>query len=278
LLFATEAIPWETKQLFDKSVQLRQLDVSEQYGIMMFTDFKGRMCVFRLGEFAQIMSDSNWDQSLTKTKNDFKEHRLDFISSCHTYAINKQLVSNANEASSLRVVAACGKKLILFQLRNQQCTNQKMCSACANLASTGNSNSSSSNNSSSGNGILMNKSSSAHNLSTLEPAAAGDVSSLFQIFKEITCSDVPQIVNIIETYNGETYLLIAYKSRCEIIDERTGDYLRIFQFNPMATIRSIVELYDNKQLEILVTHNCNVCCKFILFVLIPNFAKEIESI
>ncbi len=221
---------------------------------MMFTDFKGRMSVFRLSEFTQIMSDSNWDQTLTKTKNDCKEHRLEFISGCHAYAINKQLVSSTDDCSSLlRIVAACGKKLILFQLRSQQCTTQKLCSACVAASAA----------SPQQTPLSMNKSSSAHNLGTLE-FPTGDVSSLFQIVKEITCPDVPQIVNIIETFNGETCLLVAYKSRCEIIDEKTGDYLRIFQFNPMSTIRSIVELYDNKQLELLVTHNCKLIYKSLL--------------
>ena len=67
---------------------------------------------------------------------------------------------------------------------------------------------------------------------------------------------MPQIVSLVETFNGENYIIAGYKSKCEIIDEKTGDLVRLFQFNPMSSIRSIVELYDNQQLEILVTYNC----------------------
>ncbi len=75
-------------------------------------------------------------------------------------------------------------------------------------------------------------------------------------FKEIICFDVPQIVNLVETFNGDSFIVAAYKNKLEIMDQMTGDLLRLYQFNNMSTIRSIVELYDNKQLELLVTHNC----------------------
>lgn len=242
----SEAIPWETKQLFDKSVQLRQLDVSESYRLMLFCDFKGRMYVFRLHEFHQIMSDSNWDQSLTKTKIDCKEHKLDFINSCHVYAIKKQIVADSCN-SNLEVVAACGKKLVLFQSKQSlnSYNNNKLCSSCQQQQQTNWRD-------------TVNKSSSFQNLVDTSETSAFDVSSLFQVKKEINCSEVPNIVNIMDTYSGETYVLVAFKNRCEIIDEKNGDYLHIFQFNPLSTITSVVELYDNQQLEILVTHNCNL--------------------
>jgi hypothetical protein len=71
---------------------------------------------------------------------------------------------------------------------------------------------------------------------------------------------LPQIINLIEIVNGENYsqyILVAYKSKFEIISEKTGDCLQQFQFCSMSTIRSIVELYDKEKLELLVTHNSN---------------------
>ncbi len=159
-------------------MQIRQLDISESYGLIIFCDFKGRVCVFRLNEFSQIMSDSNWDQSLTKTKLDCKEHKLDFISSCHTYAISKQPISNKNNNNNtLKILAACGKKLILFHLRNQQCSAAKMCSACSAFVGNNSTKSASNSNSKSN----LNKSSSAQNLAYTD--FFNDVSSLFQIKK-----------------------------------------------------------------------------------------------
>ena len=211
------------------------------------------MCVFRLCEFNQIMSDSNWDQSLTKNKIDCKEHKLDFINSCHVYAINKQLVSKKD---TFKVVAACGKKLILFQLKTQQCTSQKMCPACSNasMMMDGNQINNNATGGSSSNGTSIKSSFSAQNLENLE--CSNDMSGLFQIKKEIICFEVPQIVNVVDTFNGESYIIVGYKAKCEIIDQNSGEYLHLFQLNPLSSIRSIVELYDNKQLEMLITHNC----------------------
>jgi hypothetical protein len=74
--------------------------------------------------------------------------------------------------------------------------------------------------------------------------------------KELVCSDMPQLVNIIETFTGENYVLVAFKNKCELICEKTGDLLRQYTFSTLATIRSIAEVYDNNKLEFLITHNC----------------------
>lgn len=70
------------------------------------------------------------------------------------------------------------------------------------------------------------------------------------------CSDVPQLVSLVETFKAENYILVAYKNKCELLCEKTGDLLRQYTFSALATIRSIGELYDNNKLEFLITHNC----------------------
>ena len=72
-------------------------------------------------------------------------------------------------------------------------------------------------------------------------------------------SDTPQLLNLIESISGDlnlNYILVAYKNKCDLISEKTGDCIRQFQFNQLSTIHSLVELYDNDRLEILVTHSC----------------------
>lgn len=76
--------------------------------------------------------------------------------------------------------------------------------------------------------------------------------------KEINCSEVPQLINLIWIQPNDlssSYIMVAYRNKCELICERTGDVLRQFQFGHLSTIRSMVELYDNERLEVLVTHS-----------------------
>lgn len=227
-----EAIPWEIKQIFDKTVQLRQIDICDQFGLMIFCDFKGRICVFRLSEFAQIISDSSCDQSQAKTKAHCKERKLEFLSGCHVYAISKQLV---NKADNFKIVAACGRKLILIQYKSPSATSN-MCNNCAANHS-------------------ISSSPSSQNLGNIDPSSA-DLLKLFLFRKEIICSDVPNLINLVASFTGENYILAGYKNKCELIAEKSGECLKQFQFNQLSNIRSIVELYDNHQLEILVTYNC----------------------
>lgn len=89
-------------------------------------------------------------------------------------------------------------------------------------------------------------------------ADRNDLTKMFQIRKEFTCSDVPNLINLVTSFSGENYILVSYKNKFELLSERTGEVLKQFQFNPMSNIRSIVELYDNQKLEILVTYNCKL--------------------
>ena len=121
-----EAIPWDLKQIFDKTVQVRQLDVCEQYGLMMLLIDKGRICVFKLNEFNQILNDSNWEQNQAKTRVNCKEHKIEFISGCTLYALSKQATSRT---SSFKFVAACGKKLLIVETKCSNLCSLFECSA-----------------------------------------------------------------------------------------------------------------------------------------------------
>lgn len=329
-----KALPWDIKQIFDKSVQLRQLDICELNGLMIMCDLKGHISVFRLCEFAHFLTDSNWDSVQTKTKAHCKERRLDFMpGACQAYAIGKQLLvnksnnnnasnananqtSNSNNKSSsssssscceqpaFRMIAACGRKLLLIEYNNSSPSSSSM--SCLHSSMMCNSCNVALNSSSIANSIMQNpivgvtQLTSSSNLpatsSTSSPAATAaaplsssasgqnlcgvggggggeaamlsmmsaamtsldrnDIVKMFQIKKEFTCSDVPNLINLVTSFSGENYILVSYKNKCELLSERNGECLKQFQFNPMSNIRSIVELYDNNKLEILVTYNC----------------------
>lgn len=225
-----EAIPWEIKQIFDKTVQLKQIDIADLYDLMVFCDLKGRLCVFRLSDFSRILSDSSLDESLAKTKIHCKENKLEFVNGCHLYAISKQL-SNDNE---LKIAAACGKKITIFTFK------QKLNYSCPNCAISKKN---------------IPSSSSFQNCQNTE-ATKTDVTKMFQIKREINCLDVPSFINLIETFKDDYYVLVGYKNRCELLSSNSGELLKLLNFNQLSVIRSIVDLYDNSEPEILVSYNC----------------------
>jgi hypothetical protein len=93
---------------------------------MIFLTEKGRICVFKLSDFSQIMTDSFWDQTQVKSKSECKEHKLEFVNGCHLYAISKQLI---NKSSHFKIAAVCGRKIILIKYK---CFNNNICVTCCN--------------------------------------------------------------------------------------------------------------------------------------------------
>lgn len=233
-------------------MQIRQLDVWEQYGLLVMLLEKGRICIFKLNELNQLLNESNIEQS--KNKNDCRQHRLEFLHSCNVYALKKQPI---NSSECFKIVAACGRKLVIIEsnLSNQS----NICDSCITNLNASN--------------IVINNSStnplftemSSLNLNNMPTITqqfdsnstpnlndfVNDISSLFQIKKEFMCSDIPVQLNIIESVLDDTYsqyILIAYRNKCELISEKTGECLRYIQFSQMSAIRSIVELYDNEKI------------------------------
>jgi hypothetical protein len=278
-------LPWDIKQIFDKSVQLRQLDVCEMFGFMVFCDFKGHMSVFKLNEFNQILSDSNGENSQIKSKVHCKERRLEAVSGCHLYAIGKQLINK-----NLKLLAACGRKLYLIEYVNSANSQTNVCNSCASLmnnssvsnqlalvglpsiqAATSISSSNSCQNLPLSNDMInanANNNNNNYNPSNMIPSnvnANNDITKMFVVKREINCSDVPCLINLVDSFSGENYILVAYKNKCELFSEKQGECLRQFQFNQLSNIRSIVELYDNHKLEILVTYNCKCLRLFFNF-------------
>lgn len=231
--------------------------------MIILTD-KGRICVFKLSDFNHILSDSHWDESQIKTKLECKEHKIDFVNACHTYALSKYLIK---QNDTFRIAAACGKKLLIIDVKNN------VCNSCASVKMSQNaSNSNNTNN--------VTTLSTSNQSNEANEKREDNIINDFYLKKEITLSDVPQLINIVDTFTSEHYILVGYKNKCELLSERSGESLRQFQFNSLSTIRSIVELYDNNKLELLATHNCNSTLLQIeitstsLFCKLINFIKD----
>jgi len=243
---------------------MRQLDIIEQLGLMIFLNDRGRICVFKLSEFSQLLNDSSSSEA-AKTRAHCKERKLEFPQQCTVYT---QSTNHVSKNGIFKLMAACGKKIYVMESR---CVN---CGNTGNNTNTNNSQYNSDMNSSINDYIVYNASyisdvnnniNLSINNSSLSEIDLPNFSS-FIVKKELNVSDVPQLMKIIE--NMETTLIIcAYKSKCEVISEKTGECLKQFQFSHLSTIRSIVELYDNDKLEILLTHSCKHIHIFITFLL-----------
>lgn len=106
---------------------MRQLNICEQLGIMIFLNERGRICVFKLSEFNSILNDNNSEQGHSKSRAHFKEHKLDSVQGCSVYALRKnQMTRNG----IFKIVAACGKKLLVLETK---CTGSNIVSEASSI-------------------------------------------------------------------------------------------------------------------------------------------------
>lgn len=113
-ILSTEAIPWELKQIFDKSVQIKQIDVCEQMGIMFFLNDRGRIYAIKLTEFNQILNESNLEP---KTRVHCKDYKLEIIHGCNFYTMSNQFLL---KPAPFKFVAVCSKRLLIVELKASQ--------------------------------------------------------------------------------------------------------------------------------------------------------------
>ncbi|CAD5123259.1 DgyrCDS11618 [Dimorphilus gyrociliatus] len=93
------------RQLFDKSVIVKQLTVSEAHGLLIFraTGKDSRIHAFRLTDFE---GESN--EEIIRNKSDIKERKLEGSKGSHLYAVSRP------GCSHLRMVVCVGKKLLVY--------------------------------------------------------------------------------------------------------------------------------------------------------------------
>lgn len=101
--------------IFDKSFQVRQLGVLEDYGIVLIRGGSltnrdaHRIHVFRLREF-QPRNDE--ETLLCRSRAEVKERRIERTRGCHLYA------SSRINGGQLRLIVAVNRKLQLFQWKH----------------------------------------------------------------------------------------------------------------------------------------------------------------
>ncbi|KAJ8672830.1 hypothetical protein QAD02_004090 [Eretmocerus hayati] len=102
--------------LFDKSIQMRQLDVVEQHGILLFRSAgeRSKDCnvhVFRLSEL-ECDGSINGGRPSVKTRTHAKQRRLERTKGCHLYCLTRP------GGSHLRMCVAVGRKLTILQWKH----------------------------------------------------------------------------------------------------------------------------------------------------------------
>ncbi|XP_022255990.1 GTPase-activating Rap/Ran-GAP domain-like protein 3, partial [Limulus polyphemus] len=99
------------RPIFDRTVQIKQVNVVEEHGILIFRADKGkdsRIYVFSLSDFDSETRESGG----VRNKSDLRDHRLEKTKGCHLYAISRPCDSH------LRMVVAFGRRLLVFQWRH----------------------------------------------------------------------------------------------------------------------------------------------------------------
>ncbi|XP_014288553.3 GTPase-activating Rap/Ran-GAP domain-like protein 3 isoform X2 [Halyomorpha halys] len=99
------------RQIFDKTVIVKQLTVVEAHGILLIrvdkvktTGRDSKMHVFRLSDFER--------DGEVRSRPDMKEHKLERTRGCNLYAVSRP------GGSHLRVVVSLSKKLLIMQWRH----------------------------------------------------------------------------------------------------------------------------------------------------------------
>ncbi|XP_076436139.1 GTPase-activating Rap/Ran-GAP domain-like protein 3 [Babylonia areolata] len=98
------------RQIFDKSVAVKQLSVVEVHGLLIMRVDKGKegkVYVFRLNDF-----EGEAAEMVTRSRQDCRDHRLDRTKGCHVYAVSRP------GGSHLRMVVAVGKRLLVFSWKH----------------------------------------------------------------------------------------------------------------------------------------------------------------
>ncbi|XP_068990961.1 GTPase-activating Rap/Ran-GAP domain-like protein 3 isoform X9 [Neodiprion pinetum] len=198
--------------IFDKSVQIRQLDVVEQHGILLIrAGDRGRdskIHVFRLSEFdAEAGGDT-----LPKTRSHSKERKLERTRGCHIYSLTRP------GGSHLRMCAAIGRRLVVMQWKHSAAWT----AWC--------------------------------------PASDTDTVDGFVFVKELTASEVPSFVTIVEgaTGCGDWALCCALRHNFELISAEGASRILSVETSNKPHLVAALDLREDEEPELLLCYN-NTC-------------------
>ncbi|XP_046368417.1 GTPase-activating Rap/Ran-GAP domain-like protein 3 isoform X2 [Haliotis rufescens] len=108
IMVLEEGLP--PRAIFEKTVSVRQLSVVEAHGLLIMRSEKGKdgkINVFRLTDF-----EGEQNESITRTKSECREHKLERTKGCHLYSLSKP------GGSHLRMVVAVAKRLLVFHWKH----------------------------------------------------------------------------------------------------------------------------------------------------------------
>ncbi|XP_012254157.2 GTPase-activating Rap/Ran-GAP domain-like protein 3 isoform X2 [Athalia rosae] len=197
--------------IIDKSVQIKQLDVVEQHGILLIrAGEKGRdskIHVFRLSEF-----ETDSGGVLPKTRSHSKERKLERTRGCHLYSLTRP------GGSHLRMCAAIGRRLVVMQWKHSAAWT----AWC--------------------------------------PASDTDTVDGFVFVKELTASEVPSFVTIVEgaTGCGDWALCCALRHHFELISAEGTSRILCVETSNKPHLVAALDLREDEEPELLLCYN-NTC-------------------
>ncbi|XP_046739654.1 GTPase-activating Rap/Ran-GAP domain-like protein 3 isoform X9 [Diprion similis] len=197
--------------IFDKSVQIKQLDVVEQHGILLIrAGDRGRdskIHVFRLSEF-----DAEAGDALPKTRSHSKEKKLERTRGCHIYSLTRP------GGSHLRMCAAIGRRLVVMQWKHSAAWT----AWC--------------------------------------PASDTDTVDGFVFVKELTASEVPSFVTIVEGAMGcgDWALCCALRHNFELISAEGASRILSVETSNKPHLVAALDLREDEEPELLLCYN-NTC-------------------
>lgn len=228
------------KMLFDKSVQIKQLDVVEQHGILLFrAGDKGKesnVYIYRLSElygdeppsidynsfeedeeelenFASHISNLSTSRPpITRTRSHVKERKLDRTRGCHLYSLTRP------GGSHLRMCVAVGKRLTVLQWK--------------------------------------------HNAAWTTWCSAADTDTIdgFSLLKEYNTAETPNFVTIIESSEpgNEWLLCCGLKHHYELISADGATRSLHMEASMKPRIIAALDLREDEEPELLLCYN-NTC-------------------
>ncbi|XP_015108623.1 GTPase-activating Rap/Ran-GAP domain-like protein 3 isoform X2 [Diachasma alloeum] len=227
----------ENKMLFDRTVLIKQLDVVEQHGILLFrAGDKGKECgvhVYRLSELdgdeAHTIDDYSFEEDdeeldsfgthastprpqITRTRSHVKERKLERTRGCHLYSLTRP------GGSHLRMCVAVGRRLTLLQWK--------------------------------------------HNAAWTTWCSAADTDTVdgFLLIKEYNASEPPNIVTIIESTEGgnEWLLCCGLRHHFELISVDGATRSLHVEASMKPHIIAALDLREDEEPEVLLCYN-NTC-------------------
>ncbi|KAF2361378.1 Rap GTPase activating protein domain [Trinorchestia longiramus] len=208
------------RQLFDRSVAVKQLSCVEAHGILLLRVDKGRdskVHVFRLTDFDCDSTSPNFEERI-RSKADLKDHKLERTKGCHLYAISRP------GGSHLRMVVCVGRKLVVLQWRHSAAWT----AWC--------------------------------------PGSDTDTVDGFQYLREISVSDVPSLITLVDSSPapsaggvGDNHICVGYKHQWDLVSEKSGELTKLHHVDAnKVNLVAAIDIYEDDEAELLLCYN-NTC-------------------